>query len=86
MQPGDPAFGSTSWVVGKSDSAATWTSPFPTLVGPVIDSVGGRLSDHKPVVSAFKLVQMQVPPKFHPTWAHDLTYRITSANASNEDD
>jgi endonuclease/exonuclease/phosphatase family metal-dependent hydrolase len=85
IRPGAPGFDALAWMVGAG-YGDVWASPFPSSSSIPIDSIGGRLSDHKPVLAHLELIPMQLPPKFHPDWSHDVHVRVTSANASNEDD
>ena len=77
-RPGTPEFDSLSWLVMR-DTGAVWASPFPSEAG--IPTIGNRLSDHKPVISSVRLVQLKVPDRFHPTWPHTLEVKVKSVNA-----
>jgi hypothetical protein len=63
-----------------------WNSPFPTKDGSSQDVDHGRLSDHKPVVSALEFARLSNPPKYHPLWHHTVEQRVTGVNASMFDD
>lgn len=71
------------WVMATSD--LPYAAPFPTLTG----TFGGppdRLSDHKPVVADIEMVPLASPPKYHAKWNHKLELRLTSVNATNQED
>jgi endonuclease/exonuclease/phosphatase family metal-dependent hydrolase len=86
----DPTFVAAKWVAVKN-SKKQWTSPYPgsgQVFGPGVSDPGPptRLSDHKPVLVGIEHAKLQQPPKFHKWWKHDATFRVTSADASNEGD
>lgn len=86
----DPTFVAAKWVAARIDDKP-WTSPYPgpgQPLGPEILDPGPpeRLSDHKPVLVGIEHAKLQQPPKFHKTWKHDVTFRVTSADASNHGD
>ena len=67
-QPGSSAFGNVTWMAGKpTNGSAVWASPWPLAASP-INTVGNRMSDHKPVVFSFQMVPFKPAPKFHPGW------------------
>jgi hypothetical protein len=87
---GDPTFTSAKWVAARIDDKP-WTSPYPGLgliyePGKSDKGPPARLSDHKPVLVGIEHAKLQQPPKFHRFWKHDVTFRVTSADASNESD
>jgi endonuclease/exonuclease/phosphatase family metal-dependent hydrolase len=97
-RPESPMFENSRWVVAKGTVACTgmpgcdsgggaapvWRSPFPAASVP-IDSLGNRLSDHQPVIASLKMVQLEVPPKYHPDWNHNYAMQVTAAAADDSD-
>jgi Endonuclease/Exonuclease/phosphatase family len=85
-QPGSSAFGNVSWMAGKPTTGAPiWSSPFPQASTP-INTVGSRMSDHKPVIFSFQMVPFKVAPKFHSDFDHNLGFRVTTADDEGDDD
>jgi len=74
------------------DPEALYTIRWPTVEDPPTgeDACGGpgspRLSDHRPVEANLQLVPVREPPRYHPSWPHRFALRVTSVDATGEED
>jgi hypothetical protein len=68
-------------IMRRTEKGRAWTSPWP---GPADRS--SRLSDHMPILSELELAPYFVPGVYHPTWLHDLEFRVTSYDTTGIDD
>ncbi len=86
VPPKSSSFEKTRWVAMKDPGAKyVWTSPWPGLpddFGPPPQSY----SDHKPLALDFVFTSLAVPGRYHPSWKHDITQRVVTADATGEGD
>ncbi len=83
------------WVAARPELPLIWQTlwPYGDGVTPEFDppkkdkpAVRKRLSDHKPVLATLEFVNLEgEPPKFHPSWRHQVGMRVTSVFNDGKD-
>jgi len=90
IAPDVPTAEFPQYLVSREASPAdVWTARWPSDAPPddtICEIPPALVSDHRMVVGALGITPLRVPPRYHPLWEHDVTFQITSYDATGESD